>query len=172
MLPRADHQAGQCARTLAAGEGLATSGPVSQYRGPLGHTFRKMAKRKNRNVAVVACARKLAVLVWQLLSSGEPFRYGEPRSLRAKFSRLRVRATGRRRRVGMRGNGAIKRIEDRQEMLDERFGAAMALLMAFAVDALAIIIEIGLQADERGGPHRGYSNTRVGGEYEKPVDRS
>ena len=74
---------------------------LGQYRGPLGQTFRKIAKRKNRKVAVVACARKLAVLVWQLLSSGEPFRYGEPRSLQAKFSRLRVRATGRRRRGGV-----------------------------------------------------------------------
>lgn len=74
---------------------------LGQYRGPLGHTFRKIAKRKNRKVAVVACARKLAVLVWQLLSSGEPFRYAEPRSLQAKFSRLRVRATGHRRRGGV-----------------------------------------------------------------------
>ena len=74
---------------------------LGQYRGPLGQTFRKIAKRKNRKVAVVACARKLAVLVWQLLRSGEPFRYGEPRSLQAKFSRLRVRATGRRRRGGV-----------------------------------------------------------------------
>src|SRR5215470_12374910 len=74
---------------------------LGQYRGPLGQTFRKIAKRKNRKVAVVACARKLAVLVWHVLSSGEPFRYGEPRSLQAKFSRLRVRATGRRRRGGL-----------------------------------------------------------------------
>ena len=74
---------------------------LGQYRGPLGQTFRKIAKRKNRKVAVVACARKLAVLVWQLLSSGEPFRYGEPKTLEAKFSRLRVRATGRRRRGGV-----------------------------------------------------------------------
>lgn len=74
---------------------------LGQYRGPLGQSFRKIAKRKNRKVAVVACARKLAVLVWQLLSSGEPFRYGEPRSLQAKFSRLRVRATDHRRRGGV-----------------------------------------------------------------------
>ena len=66
-----------------------------------GQTFRKIAKRKNRKVAVVACARELAVLVWQLLSSGEPFRYAGPRSLEAKFSRLRVRATGHRRRGGV-----------------------------------------------------------------------
>jgi hypothetical protein len=34
---------------------------LGQYPGPLWQTFRKIAKRKNRNVAVVACARKLAV---------------------------------------------------------------------------------------------------------------
>jgi transposase len=70
---------------------------LAQYRGPLGQTMRRIVKRKNRNVAMVACARKLAVLLWHVLSSGEPFRYAEPRTLQAKYSRLRVRATGHRR---------------------------------------------------------------------------
>jgi len=74
---------------------------LGQYRGPLGQTMRKIVKRKNRSVAVVACARKLAVLLWHVLSSGEPFRYALPRSLEAKYSRLRVRATGQRRRGGV-----------------------------------------------------------------------
>ena len=74
---------------------------LAQYRGPLGQTMRRIVKRKNRNVAVVACARKLAVLLWHVLSSGEPFRYAEPRTLQAKYSRLRVRATGKRRRGGV-----------------------------------------------------------------------
>jgi hypothetical protein len=63
--------------------------------------MRKIIKRKSRSVAVVACARKLAVLLWHVLSSGEPFRYAPPRSLEAKYSRLRVRATGQRRRGGI-----------------------------------------------------------------------
>jgi len=74
---------------------------LGQYRGPLGQTFRKIARRKNRKVAVVACARKLAVLVWHVLRSGEPFRYALPRSLQTKYARLRVRATGQRRRGGV-----------------------------------------------------------------------
>ncbi|HEX2715233.1 MAG TPA: IS110 family transposase [Candidatus Acidoferrales bacterium] len=74
---------------------------LGQYRGPLGQTMRRIVQRKNRKVAVVACARKLAVLVWHVLSSGEPFRYAPAKSLQAKFSRLRVRATGRRRRGGV-----------------------------------------------------------------------
>jgi transposase len=73
---------------------------LGQYPGPLGHSLRKLARRKNRNVAVVACARKLAVLLWHVLTSGEPFRYAAPKSLEAKYARLRVRATGQRRRVG------------------------------------------------------------------------
>jgi transposase len=78
---------------------------LGQYRGPLGQTMRSLVKRKNRNVAVVACARKLAVLLWHVLSSGEPFRYAPPKSLEAKYSRLRVRATGQRRRSGVPKGG-------------------------------------------------------------------
>jgi transposase len=71
------------------------------YRGPLGQTMRNLIRRKNRKVAVVACARKLAVLVWHVLSSGEPFRYAVPKTLEAKYARLRVRATGKRRKGGI-----------------------------------------------------------------------
>src|SRR5207244_13545945 len=63
--------------------------------------MRRIIQRKNRKVAVVACARKLVVLLWHVLSSGEPFRYAQPKSLQAKYARLRVRATGRRRRGGV-----------------------------------------------------------------------
>ena len=71
------------------------------YRGPLGQTMRNIIRRKNRKVAVVACARKLVVLVWHVLSSGEPFRYAPPKTLEAKYARLRVRATGKRRQGGV-----------------------------------------------------------------------
>ena len=74
---------------------------LGQYRGPLGQSMRRIIQRKNRSVAVVACARKLAVLLWHVLSSGEPFRYAPARSLETKYSRLRIRATGRRRRGGV-----------------------------------------------------------------------
>lgn len=74
---------------------------LGQYRGPLGQTMRRIIKRKNRSVAVVACARKLAVLLWHVLRSGEPFRYAPPQNLQAKYARLRIRATGQRRRGGV-----------------------------------------------------------------------
>src|SRR4029077_11441926 len=43
--------------------------------------MRKIVKRKNQEADVVACAWKLAVLLWHVLSSGEPFRYAQPKSL-------------------------------------------------------------------------------------------
>ena len=68
--------------------------------GPLGHFFRRLLKKKNRNVAVVAAARKLAVIGWMLLVHNEPYRYAIPRSTETKLARLRVRATGQRRKTG------------------------------------------------------------------------
>lgn len=69
---------------------------VSQHPGPLGVFFRKIAIRKNRNVAVVACARKLVTIAWHMLRNNEPYRYAQPRSTETKLQRLRVAATGRR----------------------------------------------------------------------------
>jgi transposase len=101
---------------------------LGQYQGPLGQTFRRIARRKNRKVAVVACARKLAVLLWHVLSSGEPFRYALPASLQAKYARLRVRATGRRRRGGVAkgtprsaryGHGRTRRVPSLDEVLQD-----------------------------------------------------
>lgn len=46
--------------------------------GPLGAFFRRLQHRKNRNVAVVATARKLVTIAYRLLTSGEPYRYAMP----------------------------------------------------------------------------------------------
>jgi transposase len=73
---------------------------VRLHPGPLGVFFRRLAKRKNHNVAVVACARKLVVIAWHMLTKNEPYRYAQPRPTEAKLSRLRVKATGKRRKTG------------------------------------------------------------------------
>jgi hypothetical protein len=70
--------------------------------GPLGVFFRRLAHRKNRNVAVVATARKMATIAWQMLRNREPYRYALPRPTEGKLSRLRVRATGKKRKGGPR----------------------------------------------------------------------
>jgi hypothetical protein len=73
---------------------------LDKHPGPLGHFFRRLTKKKNRNVAVVAAARTLAVIGWRMLATGEPYRYAIPRSTETKLSRLRVKATGERRKSG------------------------------------------------------------------------
>lgn len=74
---------------------------LAAHPGPLGVFFRRLLQKKNRNVAVVACARKLVVIAWHMLAHNEPYRYAQPRAVEAKLSRLRVRVTGRRKRGGL-----------------------------------------------------------------------
>jgi transposase len=73
---------------------------VRQHPGPLGVFFRRLAKKKNYNVAVVATARKLAVIAWHMLVKGEPYRYAQPKPTQDKLARLRVRGGGKRRKTG------------------------------------------------------------------------
>lgn len=72
---------------------------VATHPGPLGVFFRRLQKKKNRNVAVVATARKLVTIAWHMLRRNQPYRYAQPATLAAKFSRLRIRATGQRKRT-------------------------------------------------------------------------
>jgi transposase len=72
---------------------------VARHPGPLGVFFRRLAQKKNRNVAVVATARKLVTIAWHMLKNNEPYRYAQPRPTEAKLSRVRV-AAGKRRTSG------------------------------------------------------------------------
>ncbi len=73
---------------------------VRAHPGPLGHFFRRLRKRKPRNVAVIAVAHKLVLLAWHLLTKGEPYRYALPQATQKKLSKMRVQATGEKRRTG------------------------------------------------------------------------
>jgi transposase len=72
---------------------------LDKHPGPLGVFFRRLAAKKNRNVAVVATARKLVVIAFHMLKSNEPYRYAQPRSTEGKLARLRV-AVGKKRKSG------------------------------------------------------------------------
>lgn len=74
---------------------------VRLHPGPLGHFFRRLKRKKNHNVAVVAVAHKLAILAWHVLTSGQPYRYALPRATEEKLAKLRVAATGQRRASGL-----------------------------------------------------------------------
>jgi hypothetical protein len=73
---------------------------VGAHPGPLGVFFRRLASKKNRNVAVVATARKLVTIAWRMLVANEPYRYAVPLATQTKLARLRVAATGQRRKGG------------------------------------------------------------------------
>ena len=73
---------------------------MDRHVGPLGVFFRRKAKSKNRNIAVVATARKLVTIAWHMLKNNEPYRYAQPSTIQAKFDRLRIRATGKKKKGG------------------------------------------------------------------------
>jgi hypothetical protein len=73
---------------------------LARHPGPLGHFFKKVKKRKHHNVAVVATARKLAMLAWHILTTHQPYRYAQPNPTEEKLRRLRTKATGQRKKTG------------------------------------------------------------------------
>lgn len=72
---------------------------AGRHPGPLGHQFARLARKKGIPVARVATARKLAILVWHLLTKNEPYRYALPASTEHKLAELR-RSQGIRHRLG------------------------------------------------------------------------
>lgn len=73
---------------------------VARHPGPLGVFFRRLANKKNRNVAVVAAARKLVAIAYLMLSRNEPYRYAQPTATQGKLLKLRVQVTGLRHKTG------------------------------------------------------------------------
>ena len=73
---------------------------LDRHPGPIGVFFRRLAKRKDRNVAVVAAAHKLVAIAWHMLKNNEPYRYAQPSTLERKFDRLRVQVTKERKKGG------------------------------------------------------------------------
>jgi transposase len=70
--------------------------------GPLGHFFRKIAKKKGANVAATAGARKLATIIWHMLTNNQPYRYALPRTTETKLRSLRIKGGGGKRTSGPR----------------------------------------------------------------------
>ena len=66
--------------------------------GPLGVFYRRLCKRKNRNVAVTAAARKLVTIAYLMLRNKEPYRYALPQATDRKLARVRHASTGVRRK--------------------------------------------------------------------------
>jgi len=77
--------------------------------GPLGFFFRKIARKKGANVAATAGARKLATIVWHMLTNNQPYRYALPKTTETKLRALRIRGGGGKRPRGLRRGATPRR---------------------------------------------------------------
>jgi len=62
---------------------------VSRHPGPLGAFYRRLVRRKPRQVAIMALARKLVTIAWLMLTHHEPYRYAKPLLTAKKFATLK-----------------------------------------------------------------------------------
>jgi transposase len=107
----------------------AASGP-----GPLRAFFLRVKDRQGHQVAAVATARKLAVLVWQLLSRGEDYAFARPALVAWKMRGLELAAGMPSRRGGNEPGPArdysLRAVRDRErqamEMAEQEYRAFIA----------------------------------------------
>lgn len=100
--------------------------------GPLRAFFLRIKDRKGLNVAAVATARKIAELIWQLLTKEAPYRWARPAFVAMKMRKLELRA-GAPRAHGAAGPGRdywIKEIRHREMELVAQAEAAYAQMAA------------------------------------------
>jgi hypothetical protein len=60
--------------------------------GPMRAFHERVRARRGNQIAIVAVARKLAVLFWHLLTRGEDYAFGRPSLTRKKLRALELRA--------------------------------------------------------------------------------
>ena len=96
IVPRVSQSAGRChhGRITKAGSStgrhllVEAAQVLARSASPLTATYWRVRRKRGHNVAVVALARKLAIVVWHLLSTGEPYRYAPTASTRRKLRSL------------------------------------------------------------------------------------
>jgi transposase len=101
LVPVTRQSGGRChhGRITKAGSGhtramlVQAAQHAAAHPGPVGAFFRRLAKRKTRNVAVVATDRKLVTVAYLMLKHNEPYRYAKPETVRMKLGQVR-RAAG------------------------------------------------------------------------------
>lgn len=60
--------------------------------GPLQGFFARLRKKKSRNVAIVAVARKLACIIWSMLRTGTPYNWAAPLRTHEKIRQVEILA--------------------------------------------------------------------------------
>ena len=90
--------------------------------GPLRAFFTRVRGRRGEQIAAVATARKLAVLCWHMLTSGEDYAYARPSLVAQKLGALEL-AAGAPSRRGQRGSTYaynLKQVRERECALSEQ----------------------------------------------------
>ena len=109
-------------RAHARGMLVEAAWAASKTPGPLRAFYQRVRARRGMQVAVVATARKLAVLCWHLIVRGEDYAYGRPSLLTQKLRKLELRA-GMPSRRGQRGSTHaynLKEVRARERALSEQ----------------------------------------------------
>jgi len=79
-------------RSLARGLLVEAAWAAVATPGPLRAFFMRVKARRGQQVAAVATARKIAVLVWHLLTRGEDYAFGRPALHQAKLRQMEIKA--------------------------------------------------------------------------------
>src|SRR5213593_4220060 len=119
-------------RAHARGMLVEAAWAASKTPGPLRAFFERVRARRGMQIAVVATARKLAVLCWHLIVKGEDYAYGRPSLLAQKLRALELRA-GMPSRRGQRGSTHaynLKEVRARERALSEQAERAYRQLVA------------------------------------------
>lgn len=119
-------------RAHARGMLVEAAWAASKTPGPLRAFYQRVRARRGMQVAVVATARKLAVLCWHLITKGEDYAFARPSLTAQKLRRLELRA-GLPSKRGQKGNAAgysLKAVRARENALNEQAEHAYRQLVA------------------------------------------
>jgi transposase len=100
--------------------------------GPLRAFFERIRARRGMQIAVVATARKLAVLCWHMITKGQDYAFARP-SLTAKKLRALELKAGRPSRRGQKGTASgysLKQVRAREKRMAEQAERAYRQLVA------------------------------------------
>ena len=119
-------------RAHARGMLVEAAWAASKTPGPLRAFYQRVRARRGMQVAVVATARKLAVLCWHLIAKDEDYAFARPSLTAQKLRRLELRA-GLPSKRGQKGRAAgysLKEVRARENALNEQAERAYAQMVA------------------------------------------
>jgi transposase len=119
-------------RAQARGMLIEAAWACAKTPGPLRAFYQRVRARRGAQIAAVACARKLAVLCWQMLTRGEDYAFARPLLTAQKLRALELRAGAPQRR-GQRGPTwaySVRELRERERALSEQAELAYSKLTA------------------------------------------